>query len=338
MTLITSQLFSDYLNCEYKAYLKETAEDETITDFQIFNDDVLRLAQKTYREKYCKNLTSFFGNPFEITSISSRILENGFEKLFNISIKNKNLKTQIDVIEKISCSSYQEDFIYIPILILPNYKVSRSDKLLLAFNSLLLSDFQNKEVGVGKIFYGHPLRSLKVNLKPLMSDVLSIIDNIRELIDEKKEPKHILNNHCQICVFKDACYQKACDDDNLSLLRGLKKKDIQALKSRGIFTVLQLSYTFRPRKIRKKTKRQRATKHIHSLKALAIREQKVYVYKEVEFPQTKVKIYFDVEGDPDRNLFYLVGILIDKGESLERRSYWVNSESDKNKVLEEFFG
>ena len=333
---ITSQLFSDYLNCEYKAYLKKTEKDETITDFQSFNDEVLRLAQQQYREKYCKNSTSFFGNFFENTSISSKILENGFERLFNVSIENKNLKTQIDVIEKRSCTSSLEGFSYIPISILPKYKVLRSDKLLLAFNSLLLSDLQNKEVGVGKIFYGHPLKLLTVNLKPLISDVLSIIDNIRKSLDEKKEPKHILNDHCQICVFKDACYQKASDDDNLSLLRGLKTKDIQTLNSKGIFTVLQLSYTFKPRRIRKKTKKQRATKHIHALKALAIREQKVYVYKQVEFPKTKVKIYFDVEGDPDRNLFYLVGILIDKGKSLERRSYWVNSESDKNKVLEEF--
>lgn len=333
---ITSQIFSDYLNCEYKAYLKTTGKDETITDFQSLNNEILQSVRQQYRERFCENLTSFFGDPVAKTSILSQTLKNGFEKIFNASIENKELETQIDVIEKISCVSSSKDFSYIPISILPNYRVSRNDKLLLAFSGLVLSDLQNKEVEIGKIFYGYPLKFLTVNLKPLISDVLSIINDIRKSLVEKKVPKHILNSYCEICAFKHICYQKAFNDDNLSLLRGLKKKDIQVLNNKGIFTVLQFSYTFRPRRKIKKRKKQIGTKHIHSLKAMAIREQKVYIYKELDFPKTKVRVYFDVEGDPDRDLFYLLGILIDKGNSLERHSYWLDSEFDKEKIVEEF--
>ena len=52
----------------------------------------------------------------------------------------------------------------------------------------------------------------------------------------------------------------------------MSAKERQKLRSKGIFTVTQLSYTFRPRR-RPKRLRDKREKYHHSLKALAIRRK-----------------------------------------------------------------
>jgi hypothetical protein len=64
---------------------------------------------------------------------------------------------------------------------------------------------------------------------------------------------------------------------NLSLLRGISAQEISRLRSKGIFTVNQLSYTFRSRKLAKRAKTP-STPHHFALQALAIRERKVFVH------------------------------------------------------------
>src|SRR4029453_8467343 len=76
----------------------------------------------------------------------------------------------------------------------------------------------------------------------------------------------ILNRHCAECEFQARCRQKALEKDDLSLLGGMKEDERKEYNSRGIFTVTQLSYTFRPRR-RPKKMRHKKEKYHHSLKA-----------------------------------------------------------------------
>jgi predicted RecB family nuclease len=66
------------------------------------------------------------------------------------------------------------------------------------------------------------------------------------------------------------------EKDDLNLLSSMSAKERQKLRSKGIFTVTQLSYTFRPRR-RPRRQRDKREKYHHALKALAIREQKIHI-------------------------------------------------------------
>ena len=68
----------------------------------------------------------------------------------------------------------------------------------------------------------------------------------------------------------------------------------------GIFTVTQLSCTFRPRR-RPKWQRDKREKYHHALKALAIREQKIHIVGSPELKLAGTPVYLDVEGLPDRD-------------------------------------
>ena len=120
----------------------------------------------------------------------------------------------------------------------------------------------------------------------------------------------------------------AIEKDHLSLLRGLSPKEIARLSRRGIFTVTQYSYTFRPGRM-KGTAAGKSLKYDHSLQALAIRDNTVYVAQRPELPDAKTRLYLDVEGLPDENLYYLIGLTVEEGGTRRLLAFWANSEADE---------
>jgi predicted RecB family nuclease len=102
----------------------------------------------------------------------------------------------------------------------------------------------------------------------LAEEVRKRVDQTVALLSSTAPPDLVLNRHCAECEFRARCRQKAAETDDLSLLAGMTEKDRKKLRSKGIFTVTQLSYTFRPRR-RAKRLRDKREKYHPSLKALA---------------------------------------------------------------------
>src|ERR1035438_2145208 len=149
------------------------------------------------------------------------------------------------------------------------------------------------------------------------------------------QPDLVLNRHCGECEFRDNCRRKAVGKDDLSLLGGMTEKERKNYHSKGIFTVTQLSYTFRPRR-RPKKLRDKREKYHHSLKALAIREERIHIVGSPELKIEGTPVYFDVEGLPDRNFYYLIGVRIGDGESTVQHSLWADTIADEGKIWREF--
>jgi hypothetical protein len=91
---------------------------------------------------------------------------------------------------------------------------------------------------------------------------------------------------------------------------------------KGIFTVRQLSHLYKPRRSRKKARRQ--VRHSLELQALAIRTGKVYVEHLPELPRSPVELFLDVEGVPDRDLYYLAELLVCRGGKAEYECFWAD--------------
>src|ERR1035437_6752373 len=90
----------------------------------------------------------------------------------------------------------------------------------------------------------------------------------------RSAPAHHLNRHCPECAFQRSCRDIATSKDDLSLLPNMHKREREKQNRKGFFTVTQLSYTFRPR--RRPSKQQAGSLlYNHSLKALAIRDNKI---------------------------------------------------------------
>lgn len=148
-------------------------------------------------------------------------------------------------------------------------------------------------------------------------------------------PQLRLNDHCKMCEFQSDCMVAAKEKDDLSLLKGLSGKEIDTLNKRGIFTVTQYSYTFRPRRA-KKLMAQKIVKQHHSLNAMAIRTQTVYISGKPELPTAPTRAYLDVEGIPDADFYYLIGLIIDDGTNVTAHSFWANDKSEEKSIWKSF--
>src|SRR5512135_1408202 len=91
---------------------------------------------------------------------------------------------------------------------------------------------------------------------------------------------------------------------------------------KGIFTVRQLSHIDSPRRSRKKARRQ--VRHSLELQALAIRTGKIHVTHLPELPRGPVELVVDLEGVPDRDAYYLAGLLVCKDGEAAYQSYWAD--------------
>jgi predicted RecB family nuclease len=225
--------------------------------------------------------------------------------------------------------------LFIPIRFIFTNKLHKDAKLLLAFDAFVLSELLGREVGLGKIIHGDDRATLKVNTGTLVGDVRRLTEKIGALLSTNSPPELILNRHCPECEFQNRCRQKAVEKDELSLLSGITETERQGHRSKGIFTVTQLSYTFRPRRVPKRAKNP-ATPHYFALQALAIRENTVYIHGTPRFPESKTQIYLDIEGLPDNESYYLIGALVVSDGKEIFHSFWADHESQGPDIFSQF--
>ncbi len=155
------------------------------------------------------------------------------------------------------------------------------------------------------------------------------------MLSSSSPPDLVLNRNCTECEFGTDCHKMAIEKDELSLLAGMRLKERESYHKKGIFTVTQLSHTFRPRK-RPKWLKDKPEKYHHSLKALAIRDKKIYV---VGNPLLKIEgtpVCLDVEALPDRDFYYLIGARIRSKDSSTQHSLWADNVNEEETIWREF--
>ena len=111
---------------------------------------------------------------------------------------------------------------------------------------------------------------------------------------------------------------KPWQEDNISLLRGMGEKEIKSYSRKGIFTVIQLAETFRPRRRGKRSPTKEQPLLPCTARARTSETKESMFSGCLEIPEPPVHIYMDVEGDPEQGFDYLVGIVVVQGENEQR--------------------
>lgn len=332
---ISDRLFLDYLQCKYKAYLKLSGKSGIKSDFETFQDEKLIAYRCRVGEQFLKRNQIIIA-PTEANRQFKDIKKHNPIVATNVSIVNDRHDLILDAVE-IQSQSSAEKPVYQPLMFLPHHNITKQHKLLLAFCGMALSAEQKAVLASGRIIFGDQFASTKTQLTALIKAAGKIEKEIVRMMDVQATPSLRLDDHCKICEFQQSCHATAKEKDDLSLLKGLSGKEIDTLNKRGIFTVTQYSYTFRPRRA-KKLLANKIIKHHHSLNALAIRTQIIYIAGKPELPAAKTRIFLDVEGIPDEHFYYLIGLLIDDGENITTHSLWADNKSEETTIWKSFLG
>ena len=162
--------------------------------------------------------------------------------------------------------------------------------------------------------------------------------SLSNTISSPESPSVILNKHCPYCQFQNLCQTKAEQEDNLSLLDGVTSKIIRGYEKKGIFTVKQLSYLAKLRKHKKHTKNPPPTIHKFPFQALAIKTGKIYVQELPELTRQPIELFLDIEGIPDQQFYYLIGLLIcdSNTNASTYYSFWADTLQDEAQMWQQF--
>src|SRR3989338_4877518 len=330
---ITEEIFQTFLKCKTKSYLKISGAVGTQSKFS----DCEKFLTEDFQQKCRHRLLSNFRQDecFTGTLLPIDLKNKKYRIVIDCIIQTEYVHSHIQALERLHSSSGRKHNPYIPIRFIPKEKITNFDKLLLSFDAFVLFMASGRIPSFAKIIHGSEQKTLKIKLDKLLKITESIIAKITAQQDISTEPSLILNKHCAECKFQLLCRQSAIQKDELTLLSGMTEKERNKLHNKGIFSVTQLSYTFRPRR-RPNRSKSKPNKYYASLKALAIREQKIHIAGKREFNIGQTPVYIDVEGIPDRDFYYLIGLRIKSGDSYTQYSLWANNLSEEKEIWARF--
>jgi predicted RecB family nuclease len=330
---ITPHLFEAYVKCQTKCFLRSLGEGAAGDGYS----DWVRAQQATYRSEEIKRLTQGAAQNECVTRPIEREDAQSAKWRFAVetTARAQNLESTIHAVERMASEGRDQLQLLIPVRFIFTNKLQKDDTLLLAFDAFVLSEMLGCEVGLGKIIHGDDRATLKVNTGALVDEVRRLTEKIGALLSSNSPPELILNRHCPVCEFQNQCRLKAAEKDDLSLLSGITETERQSHRSKGIFTVTQLSYTFKTRRAPKRAKNPAAPHHF-ALQALAIRENTVYIHGTPHFPKSETQIYLDIEGLPDNESYYLIGALVVSEGKEIFHSFWADHESQEPDIFSQF--
>ncbi len=262
--IVTSCLFEAFMACPMKCYLFSKGEIGACREYTSWATTQTELYRREGKQKLLVE------HPHEL---DSGILESGRWKsaswhfALDKIVRAQNWEASLHVVQRVSMKGTNSSAQLVPVRFLPVNKLSNSDKMAAAFEALVLAKSLGVKVGVAKIVHGEKFSVFTVKANMLSRAVHKTANQVTALLSAPSPPNLILNRHCPECEFQDGCRKQASEKNDLSLLPNLTDKDRAQFNRKGIFTVTQLSFTFRPRR-RIKRLAGHPEKYHHALKAI----------------------------------------------------------------------
>jgi predicted RecB family nuclease len=334
-TMHTAELFEAYLKCPTKCWLLSQG---VVGEGNAFAD-WLKAQNEAYRAVALRRLQVTVPEKERVIAPprGDNLKAAQWRLAMDMEVSAGRSVSLLDAVERVVSKGQGRPAQLIPIRAISRNKLTRDDRLLVAFDAQMLSEALACNVDLGKIIHGNDYGTLRVHTAGLLAEVRKLGEKLAELTTSGSAPDLVLNRHCGECEFRDRCRKKAVESDDLSLLGGMTDGERRKLRSKGIFTVTQLSYTFRPRRRPKKLKDKRDKYH-HPLKALAIREKKLHIVGSPELKIEGTPVYLDVEGIPDRDFYYLIGLRTANGKDTAQYSLWADSVHQEMQIWNDFLG
>jgi predicted RecB family nuclease len=324
---ITPELVAAYWLCQRKAFLLLRGDaGDPPHEYLALLDAYASMSLKNY-------LDSLAANGFKIRPYGNQGDFQDADVITSYTFEADDMKVKVDALVRIQHGPLEERGYYVSHLVVGTQAITKDQKVRLAAIGYALAKALNYHRVDGFIVNASGDVS-HIQLSRLNTQLRRIIDTLRiwKANIPSPAPPIILKDHCRICPFRKACLAEAEKEDNLTLLDHMTPKVMRKYHKKGIFTVNQLSYLFRPRRQR----RRRAHAPIRfklELQAMALRTAKIYIDQPPSIPVNPTELFLDIEGIPDHGSYYLIGLVISTPGSLEGHSLWADSPDDDRNIF-----
>ena len=332
-TLITAAEFSAFLKCPTKAHLLAIGEPPPGTFFADIEAHISSMYKAVAKRRL--RVGAEVAEPLDLRQLWHSFNYEAIKH--HVDCETAVYDFELRPRRPGACQSQQStpSGTFVAVLFLPWDKPDISDNLRLCFGALALSQGTGVELDTGTLIYGDGHRHKTLKIRDLVARVRQTIDAIGATRHGGEPPPLVLNRHCAVCDFQPRCRRLAIERDDLSLLTAMTGKERAKCNAKGISTIAQLSYGYRPRR-RKRTRpdaerSSKSARHAtpserndHKLKALAIKKSQIHVVGVPSLKFEGIPTFLDVEGMPDRNFYYLVGLRFERDGEWVERSFWAD--------------
>src|SRR4051812_24996094 len=334
---ISATVFAAYLRCPTKAYLLAHAERPLGTFFTDMLDRISTAYRTAARERLGASVADFQS----VGRLTSAAKPTSDRAVVFVDCETTSYALDTATRTRSDCKTRRGEpsSDYMPVLFSAWDQSDQLHNLLVCFGALAIQQVTGREIpSVGKIIYGdgHCIRTIKI--KHYLSKTQQVIEGIISA-GVAVEPALVLKKHCRTCDFQTRCRGLAMEQENLSLLGAMTTKERMRCREKGISTITQLSYGYRPRRKRRVKQndppRTLPVRHDHKLKALAIKKAQTHVIGSPSLSLQGTPVFMDVEGMPDRSFYYLIGLRYDLHGTPVERSFWADKRDDEANIWRE---
>ena len=169
---ITSDLFQAFLKCPTKCWLRAAGEPGSGNAYA----EWVKSQTASYVETQTARLLSESAKDESAVSPALEEFKGGEWRLatsmvVQAELNSYTLESKLHAIERIPPEGRGRPAKFVPMRFIFTNKLGRDEKLLLAFDALLLLEAMGREIGVSKIIHGDDRATLKVKTSSLAGEV-----------------------------------------------------------------------------------------------------------------------------------------------------------------------
>jgi hypothetical protein len=105
------------------------------------------------------------------------------------------LESRLHAVERVASEGRGKAAQFIPIRFIHRNKLTRDDRLLVAFDALVLSELLGRDVSLGKIIHGDDRGTLKVKTAGLLGEARKLAAKMAEVVTSGSLPDIVLNSY-----------------------------------------------------------------------------------------------------------------------------------------------
>lgn len=335
MPQITEKHFYQYIKCPLWLYFDVHSDEQKLVDplvERLQQDGLIPekerevLGEREYAEVGVEDLEEAYAKTLEL-------MKEGVQTIYHGILMNGRWVGRPDLLERVEGRSKFGEHYYVACDIKQGRKVRAEYMFQGAFYAELLRLIQGVKPVQGYVINpdGHTMSYL---LEDFQAQLNLSIDEIERIMAGQR-PAHFAKSGCKQSPWFEECKMEAEACNDPSLINRIRESEVLALKKAGLKTISALA----------KCSHDELEKinGIDLERLLELREQataltkdEIVVKQEIEFPEAKTELYFDIESDPLRDLHYLFGVLEVKGKRSKYHSFVAEKPADEQKNWEAF--
>lgn len=364
--LLTDELLLNYKRCQRRTFLDVYGNRELRDPEREFVTK-LRRENQTHIQKVLTQLNLTYHQPlasyrdwFDKAQETKVLMEQGVECIYNgtlivnledwqsspkerlYSLNSVYLIGNPHILLKQTGQSKFGNWLYSPLSIRLGRRPKPEYKLIAAFHAQLLCILQETSPTNAKLIL-REFDRYEVNLSLWTPKMQQLVVSCLQAIEVAEEPElFISRQRCNLCHWHSHCYSEAKSQQHLSLVPGVTPSRYESLREIGVESLKSLA-TFSPLKIGTEidldlafTLKQQA---VSILQNQAILRSNQNLLEDLLILNTNsIELYFDIEAEPDRNLDYLLGVLlVDRKNNTENfYAFLAEKPEDEGKIWQQF--